>query len=369
MHNMPPFARRRASACSKSSAEVKADAVAAAAIHKLDQEMLSVREMLKEVRLGRKRQPQASALELKSHKQKLEAAQHRFQHRLKKGQVLAFYQAFLKNSFSGQSSIRSMPSPSTLRKQAMLLFVSHQREIHERAMTQVKRQTNQLMKYMQCEIAVLKEEQADLEADFFEQNQLHRSEIDRLEDPLKYVTRVQQMVILHLQSLLQMQNEIRRHSLHYLEKGIVGDEDGAEYDHTETAALESRSRKRSSFENHDLNQSLSLVSATFEESFSKLEASSNGSPIPREKESMASITKHLLELDGTFPTEPEHEEYLEQSFSNILSIEHLWETNLPTKDLSTTTTNVVRREPQLHQRGRDKGPRAIPTHLVFSAEL
>jgi hypothetical protein len=112
---MPPFARRF-SACSKSTAE--ADAGAAAAICKLEQDMETVRVILKEVRMDRKCQAQASALELKSHRQKLETAQHRFQHRLKKGQVLAFYQAFLKNTFSGRS-ISRIPSPSTLRKQAM----------------------------------------------------------------------------------------------------------------------------------------------------------------------------------------------------------------------------------------------------------
>jgi hypothetical protein len=89
---------------------------------------------------------------------------------------------------------------------------------------------------------------------------------------------------MHLHSLIQMQKEIRGHSLHYLEKGIVCEDNDTDHQ-------EQRSRKRSSFDHIDLNQSLSLVSAIFEESFSRLE----DSPIPREKESMASIS------GNTFP--------------------------------------------------------------------
>lgn len=288
--------------------------------------MAAVQECLKEVRLGRIRQQETYTIELKRYHDAFIGKQEHFAHRLKKGRVLAYYQSLLKNSYTKQQS----PKPSTLRKEAMLLFVSHQIEVTERAMEHLRSATTRMSQYMQCEMAVMRDEHDDLEAAFRVQQSVHNKERARLEAPLKHKMRVQQMVLSHLQSLIQMRQEIRRHSLHYFEKGVVCGDDNVEYDYDTMH----HTSDRPSFERHDLNQSLRLVSATFEESFSQLEES----PIPREKESMVSLMKQLLELDGTFPTGPEHDEFLEQSLSNVLCIEHLWEDNENNKNDSNTTT-------------------------------
>mmetsp|Transcript_18885 Transcript_18885/g.31224 ORF Transcript_18885/g.31224 Transcript_18885/m.31224 type:complete len:363 (-) Transcript_18885:93-1181(-) len=353
---LPQFARRRSSTCSSTMTTAASTTTCTSrrtttpeTISKLNNDLAAVKECLAEVRMGRMRQTDAYGMELHGYQIKLTAVQQRFAHRLSKGQVLIFYQAFLKQTY-GKNGSRNMPSPSTLRKQAMLLFVSHQIELHERAMRQLRTQTQRLVNYMQCELTVLQSEQVDLHTDYRTQKRIHQTDWDRIETPLQQQTYVQQMVLSHIQSLLQMRKEIRRHSLHYYEKGIVGDDD---HDHDQSLNLHqhhnyypSSKQHESSFERHDLNQSLSLVSATFEESFSILEqAESSSSPLgPKKETSMASLMKQLLELDGTFPTGPEQDEMLEQSLTNMLSIDHLWDSSSSSRDntslLRTTNNNT-----------------------------
>ena len=262
-------------------------------MQQIEHEIAAVKECLVESRLACVRQAEDFSINLEQQQHRLEILCRTFSYRLSKGKDLKYYQRLMKVCYNA----KTMPDPTTLRKQGMLLFVSHNIEIYELAMECLENQTEKLRQYMLAEVSVMEFEQNKVMAGFREKKEIHQNFYDLAEAPLKYRVRVQENVMEHIRSLIQMQQVIRSHSF------LLQNQDSF-----------------TSYETHDLKQSLSVVSATFTDSFSKLSMKGD------QPESLVSLMKQLLVLDGTFPTNPENDEFLENSFSStdISSAEKLY---------------------------------------------
>lgn len=268
----------------------------------LDEEIAAVREKLEASREGRRVQRQAYHAEMKSFYFKLKRLRDDFWARIEKGNDLGLYQRVMKEKYD---HVRDLPGPTTLRKQVLLIFVSHQIELFERSIAFVSNFREEMRLYMLCEMAVLDDEVFELKKDFMVLKKEQLQEQHRVEAPFKRRLKVQHMAMARIQSLIKMKEEIRSHSFILNSRPSGGS--GA---------------STSSFEKHDLMKSLSLVSSNFKDSFKKLEA--HASPTT-ERENLAIQLTQLLEIDGTFPgILPEDDEFFQHSMTEMIAIESQW---------------------------------------------
>jgi hypothetical protein len=107
----------------------------------------------------------------------------------------------------------TLPDSTSLRKQGLLTYCSHQIEVMRKVQQECIAQTDKLIQYMRCEIAVVEQEKEDIRNDFMQQKQAQKNEWNCIEAPLKHQVRVQENAINHIQSLLLLQQDIRSHSM------------------------------------------------------------------------------------------------------------------------------------------------------------
>ena len=263
-------------------------------LQELEDEISATKDRLREIRQERASQRESFAASREQGRgsltpNKLKELRRCFRERLERNTELSHYFFAIKQvHYSDQNC--TLPDSASLRKQGLLTYCSHQIEVIRKAQELCQLQTEKMAQYMRCEIAVLEQEQEDLRLDFMQQKQAQRKEWNRIEGPLKHTVRVQENAINHIQSLLLLQQDIRSHSM----------------------LLKDDPYSNNSFGTLDLNQSLSTVSPTFTDSFSKLPDTAGTQP-----EKLVELLKQLLLLDGTFPTQPENEEFLDNSFSQL----------------------------------------------------
>ncbi|KAI2507546.1 hypothetical protein MHU86_6839 [Fragilaria crotonensis] len=272
-------------------------------MNEIEQEIASAKESLEEMRLNHRCEQESSQASLEQSRNKLQILQETFHRRLHKSNTcdLSYYCSVMRQVHTW----KSLPDSITLRKQATMLSASHRIEVLRKAMELLQKQTDSLAQYMRCEIAVMEWEHDDIKADFMEHKRLERVAWERIEAPLRHRVRVQENAMNHILSLLELQQEIRSHSL----------------SSSQHFSLEGESSTKSfsnSFATHDLHQSLSVVSSTFVDSFSKLPEGNGEEPM-----NMVELMKQLLILDGTFPTEPDDDDLLENSCRDWTRLEQL----------------------------------------------
>lgn len=255
-------------------------------MQELEDEISLTKDRLLEIRHERASQREALAISLEQCRNKEQWLHRCFRERLERKTELSHYFFAIKQVHFSDPHC-TLPDSTSLRKQGLLTYYSHQIEVMRKAQQECIAQTEKLIQYMRCEIAVVEQEKEDIRNDFIQQKQAQKNGWNRIEAPLKHHVRVQENVINHIQSLLLLQQDIRSHSM------MVQD------DHYSS----------SSFGTLDFNESLSTVSATFVDSFRKLPDT-----MVTEPEKLVELLKQLLLIDGTFQTQPENEEFLEKSF-------------------------------------------------------
>ena len=271
-------------------------------INDIEQEIASARARLEEMRLNHPCQREASQASVEQSRNKLLILQDTFHRRLHKRNACDFstYSSVMKQVHS----CKSLPDSTTLRKQATMLSLAHRIEVLRKAMDLVQKQTNAMVHYMRCEVAVMELEHDEIKADFMKQKRLQCAEWDRLEGPLRHTIRVQENAKNRILSLLALQQDIRSHS--------------QSSQHIQFQCDPSSKSPINSFATHDLHQSLSMVSSTFVDSFNKLPEDNGEAPV-----NLVALMKQLLILDGTFPMEPENDNLLENSFEDWTRLEQI----------------------------------------------
>ena len=281
-------------------------------IQDLEHEIAIAKESLKEVRSAKVRQEQLTEANLDQLRNKLEVLRECFHKRLQRKNDLSIYNVIMRQVHT----FKSQPDSITFRKQVTMLRISHQMEVLRKAMDELNYQTNSLTAYMKCEITVLQEELDDILSDFVKQKQLKLVDWIAIEDPLKHKCCVQENAMHYLQSLLKLQQEIQHPSPCIQRQRILFN---STLDNDSIS-----SSQNSSIATLDLNQSLSLVSSTFMDSFHKLPKWQKETRDQRQNStSLTDIMKQLLILDGTFPTEPEDDDLLENSSRDWGRLEEL----------------------------------------------